>query len=154
EAAYWASALVSFAPVSQLLPFPHAVADRYLYFMLPGILGGILLVPSAIPRPDPGPRARAAIVTLLAALTLVFAFESHSRALLWSTPELLDAEAEHNFPNGRLARLSAARAAVARGDSDAAVAALEAARDRGGLHFLQLAGDPAFGPLRGDQRFR
>src|SRR5262249_48228763 len=63
-------------------------------------------------------------------------------------------EAERNFPNGRLARLSAARAAVAHGDADAAIAALDAARRRGGLHFLQLAADPALGALRRDERFR
>src|SRR5262249_51838857 len=28
DAAYWASVLISFAPVSQILPFPHPVADR------------------------------------------------------------------------------------------------------------------------------
>jgi protein O-mannosyl-transferase len=154
DGAYWASVLVSFAPVSQLLPFPYPIADRYLYFMLPGILGGILLLPRAIRFPAAGPRARAAILAPLAALALGFAFESHSRALLWSDPERLNAEAARNFPNGRLAKLSAARAAVARGDADAAVAALQAALGRGGLHFLQLAADPALGPLRGDERFR
>jgi len=49
EAGFWLFALVSFGPVSQIFPFLHPFADRYLYYILPGLLGGALL-----PAPDPG----------------------------------------------------------------------------------------------------
>ena len=43
EVAYWVWAMVSFGPVSQIFPFLYPLADRYLYFILPGLLGGTLL---------------------------------------------------------------------------------------------------------------
>jgi hypothetical protein len=43
EAACWVAAAAAFAPVSQLFPFLNPVADRYLYFILPGLIGGGLL---------------------------------------------------------------------------------------------------------------
>ena len=43
EAAYWAWAGISFAPISQVFPFLNPMADRYLYFILPGLIGGALL---------------------------------------------------------------------------------------------------------------
>src|SRR5262249_42793096 len=43
EPGFWALALASSAPVSQLFPFLSPMADRYLYFILPGLLGAGLL---------------------------------------------------------------------------------------------------------------
>ena len=43
EAAWWVLAAGSFAPVAQLFRFLYLMADRYLYFILPGLLGGALL---------------------------------------------------------------------------------------------------------------
>src|SRR5262249_11239915 len=43
EAAWWIAAAAAFAPVSQVAPFFFPMADRYLYFMLPGLIGGSLL---------------------------------------------------------------------------------------------------------------
>ena len=42
EGAWWVAAAASFAPVSQLFPFLIPVADRYLYFILPGLIGGAI----------------------------------------------------------------------------------------------------------------
>ena len=42
EAAFWVAAAASFAPVSQVFPFLNPVADRYLYCILPGLIGGAL----------------------------------------------------------------------------------------------------------------
>ena len=44
EAAFWLWAAVSYAPVCQIFPFVYPLGDRYLYFILPGLLGGVLLV--------------------------------------------------------------------------------------------------------------
>src|SRR4030095_15612344 len=42
ELAFWVWAGASFFPISQLFPFLYPMADRYLYFILPGLLGGAL----------------------------------------------------------------------------------------------------------------
>jgi hypothetical protein len=43
EAAWWIGAAAAWAPVSQIFPFLNPIADRYLYFMLPGLIGGASL---------------------------------------------------------------------------------------------------------------
>ena len=43
EAGFWLLAAASFFPVSQIVPLPFPIADRYLYGILPGLLGGLLL---------------------------------------------------------------------------------------------------------------
>ncbi len=40
EAVFWIWAVAAFAPVSQVFPFLYPMADRYLYFILPGLMGG------------------------------------------------------------------------------------------------------------------
>jgi hypothetical protein len=40
EAVWWIWAAAGFAPVSQIFPFLYPMADRYLYFILPGLMGG------------------------------------------------------------------------------------------------------------------
>ncbi|RIL02585.1 MAG: hypothetical protein DCC71_16185, partial [Proteobacteria bacterium] len=47
EAAFWAWVAGGFLPVSQVLPFLYPIADRYLYFLLPGLLGAGLLAARA-----------------------------------------------------------------------------------------------------------
>ena len=43
EGAWWLCAAVGFAPVSQFFPFEFPIGDRYLYFILPGLFGGVTL---------------------------------------------------------------------------------------------------------------
>ncbi|MCS5637065.1 MAG: hypothetical protein NZ990_11150, partial [Myxococcota bacterium] len=43
EAIYWLWAAAGFAPLSGVVPLPYPMADRYLYFILPGFLGALLL---------------------------------------------------------------------------------------------------------------
>jgi hypothetical protein len=70
EGVYWAWALLAFAPVSQVVPFTHPLADRYLYFILPGLLGGALLaVHTAILRQSR--ESRRAALQFATALTLI-----------------------------------------------------------------------------------
>ncbi|RIK96059.1 MAG: hypothetical protein DCC71_22720, partial [Proteobacteria bacterium] len=75
EAAYWIWAAASYAPVSQVLTFAAMMSDRYLYAVLPGLLGGALLAGrDAFARlPSPQLRRRAALAAGVAALALAVA---------------------------------------------------------------------------------
>jgi len=162
EAVYWVWAAAAFAPVSQIFPFLYPMADRYLYFILPGFLGAALLAlqslvmaraPSRLP---PALRAAAPRIGLALGTTLclLFALRSHARAELWRTPALLLVDAARNYPDGVSANLLRAKRAAREGDVDSAVSALRAARARGFTRFEQLENDPAYEPIRDDPRFR
>ncbi len=151
EAVYWTWAAASFAPVSQIFPFLYPMADRYLYFILPGLLGAVLLAARAL---FPGPRARRAGLVLAAVLCVVFAQRSHVRAEIWSNPALLLADAARHYPDGVSANVLRAKRAAQEGDAGRAVAALRAAQARGFNRFEQLESDPAFAEIRTDPRFR
>src|SRR5690606_36308301 len=59
EAAFWVWAAAALAPVSQVLPFQYPMADRYLYFALPGLLGALGLAARApLARALADPRRR------------------------------------------------------------------------------------------------
>jgi hypothetical protein len=153
EAAWWLWAAVSFAPVSQLFPFDFAMADRYLYLILPGLIGGVLLAaPGLLPlqtlTPAQRPAARALAVGLAVVVGLGFAVRSSQRAALWRSAGVLMADSIAHYPQGRLAYLAAARRARDAGDATGLARALRAAVD-GGFDLLpQLLSD--FGGARGD----
>ena len=155
ESAWWLWAAVSFVPVSQIFPFRYPIADRYLYFMLPGLIGATLLalgpLTARITRQGPWARGSAAVVGLAALLAL--GAHSHERARLWRAPVLLYHDAARNYPNGMTAHLLAAGTAAQRGALDDAVAELEAAQALGMDNYDGLLGDALFGPLRGHPRF-
>lgn len=46
QAAFRLLAVAGFAPISQIIPFTFPIADRYLYFVLPGLIGGSVLAPA------------------------------------------------------------------------------------------------------------
>jgi len=166
EAVFWTWAAASFLPVSQIFPFLYPMADRYLYFILPGLLGAVLWmlqswlhglpVPGDASRLPVAWRRRAGQAGLALALGLaaVFAVRGHERAALWRTPALLLVDAARNYPEGVSAHLLAARRAARLGDAAATVEALRAAERRGFNRFEQLQSDPAFAPVRSDPRFR
>ena len=160
EAAWWVFAASSFVPVSQIFPFLYPMADRYLYFILPGLIGGSLLAGRDLllrlhaRAPDLAAAAVRPLAIGALALALAFGLRSHARAALWTNPLLLLADAGDHYPDGVAANLLRARRAAQIGDVDAAVAALDAAIARGFNRFEQLEGDPAFAPIRSDPRFR
>jgi tetratricopeptide (TPR) repeat protein len=159
ELAFWVWAVASFFPISQLFPFLYPMADRYLYFILPGLLGAALFVgrdgwqrvADRVAAPTWMPRAAAA-----AGLALAVAFAAHSleRARIWSSPIRVLTDAASHYPNGRTARLVEARRAAQRGDPDAAIAALRRAWELGFNRYEQLQTDPSLASLRGDPRFQ
>jgi protein O-mannosyl-transferase len=168
EVAYWAWAAASFVAVGGLvLPLPFPMADRYLYFILPGLIGGGLLVGSeawerarawlAARGSDPGRlrsvASRAGLALAVAALS-TFAVLAHGRAEVWQSGFRMMADAEKNYPDGVAAKTRQATRAARAGDVDAAIAALQAAHRRGYNQLNILVTEPAYAVLRGDPRFQ
>ncbi len=157
EAAYWMWAAVGFAPVSQIFPFLYPLADRYLYFILPGLLGAVLLAGSDLLAGLSEPRRRVvgrAAMVLGVALAVSFAARVPSRAAVWRSNAALLADAARHYPDGKVANVLAAKRAAGRGDAVAAVAALRRAADRGYNRFQQLETDPSYASLRDAPAFR
>jgi hypothetical protein len=158
EAAFWVWGPAAFLPVSQLFPFLYPFADRYLYFMLPGLIGGALLLGQhlATTRLDPA-RRRALRVPALVAVALVcagFGFWSHQRAAIWVLEDRVLADAARRWPEGVPAGLLSARRAARAGDADTAVAQLERIRAQGWDYYNFLEKHPDFEPIRGTPRFQ
>jgi hypothetical protein len=158
EAVYWLWALISFAPICGLIPLPFPMADRYLYFMLPGLVGGVLLAaPDLLARiADAHPGTRRFLPQLLrvtAALWIaLLAGRSFERAHVWVSPGVLMADVERNYPSGTAAKTNRATRAALAGDAATAVALLEQAHARGynRLDHLLL---PSYARIQSDPDF-
>jgi hypothetical protein len=155
ELAFWVWAVASFLPVSQLFPFLYPMADRYLYFILPGLLGAALfaardVADRAAARAPWLPRVAAAAAL---ALGVAFGARAFDRAGIWASPARILSDSAEHYPNGRNARLVEARRAAQAGDPDTAITALRRAWLLGFNHYEQLQSDPALASLHGDPRF-
>ena len=164
EAAYWTWAAASFAQVSQVIPFLYPMADRYLYFILPGLLGGsYFLVREALAIAEGrlargnavAARSRLARGALVAGalLAVLFAWHSATRTPIWRSAILVDLDAARNYPDGITAHFMRARTAAQRGDVDAAVAALQRLADRNYYLFQFVEADAGLRPLHGRPQF-
>jgi len=134
EAAWWVFAAVSFAPICGIIPLPFPLADRYLYFMLPGLIGGSILAGNAwLAQRDPSQVAplQRGIVIVAMLLCLAFAIRSFDRATIWESPFRVMADAVKHYPEGVAAKTQGATRAAQFGDARTAVELLEAARARG-----------------------
>lgn len=152
EAAWWLAAAAAWFPISQVFPFPHAIADHYLYFVLPGLLGGSVL--ALAPRIESASRPqRHALAAGVVVVALLFGWHSSERAKLWKNDLLLSLDAAAHYPDGRNARLLRARSAAQAGDVGRAVAELRGAEARGMFEFRLLDVDPGLAPLRGRPQF-
>jgi len=153
EGAFWLGALAAFAPVSQLIPFYFALGDRYLYFMLPGILGGTALLAQGHLSAAPAGVRRVASLLAVSMLTC-FALLSQQRAGLWRDEFLLLADSASHYPQGGTAHFVRAVVATHRERPGDAIAALRASADRG-YHFMRsFDGDPMLAPLRPREDFQ
>lgn len=158
EAAWWIGAAAAFAPVSQwLVPFLYPMADRYLYFVLPGLMGGLALAL----RPRAG-SARAArlparapelVALALAGLALVFGVRAHERAAVFRSASSLLADAIRHYPDGTSARMERARMAAQRGDGAATARELRGVRPFA-LEMNALLSDPAIRGVAGHSEMR
>jgi tetratricopeptide (TPR) repeat protein len=153
EGAFWIGALAAFAPISQLIPFYFALGDRYLYFMLPGILGGAALLVQGRFSTAPETLQRVASVLAVSMLT-AFAVLSQQRAALWRDELLLLSDSAAHYPEGGTAYYVAAVRATHTGRPDDAIAALRVSVDRG-YHFMRPFGaDPLLAPLHSRDDFK
>ena len=151
EAAWWIGAAAAWAPVSQVFPFLNPIADRYLYFILPGLIGGAALWLDSGLRPV---ALRRAAVAATAALAVVFALASAERARLWRGETWLLLDAAEHYPDGATAHYLNARRAAMQGDAGAAVAELREAWARGLDRFFAFEQDPVLAPIRDTAEFR
>jgi hypothetical protein len=165
EAGWWLGAAAAFAPVSQALPFMFGMADRYLYFILPGLLGGACLAGGALWRrvaPRLSASGRAGLLVWLpraafaGALVWAAAFGLHAsqRAHLWRGGGYLLEDAAARYPDGAIGHYVRGVLALERGDPDSALESLRASAERGGTIAHPFFGDPWLLPLHGDPRFR
>jgi hypothetical protein len=157
EAGFWLFALVSFGPVSQIFPFIHPFADRYLYYILPGLLGGALLAGRELvwrSRPELRTGLERLAVAVGVALCLVFALRSHERAGIWRAPAFVLADAAAHYPDGLSGRLLRSKRAAQAGDAEQAATEIRGAMDRGYNRFEQLLQEPAYEPVRHTQVFQ
>jgi hypothetical protein len=155
-------AVASYAPVAQLFAFRFPIADRYLYFIIAGLLGALLVTLSpqlrtaleAMRRRSLPARPHALVGAALAlAILLGYGAHAHARARVWGSAEAIDLDAVANYPEGVTGQLYRARRAVAMGDADTAVEALEALVRLGSDNPMAYLTDPALQPLRGDPRY-
>jgi tetratricopeptide (TPR) repeat protein len=153
EGAFWVGALAAFAPISQLIPFYFALGDRYLYFILPGVLGGAALLVQGRFSIAPENVQRFASVLAVSMLT-AFALISQQRAALWRGEFLLLSDSAAHYPEGGTAHYVDAVRATHTGKLDDAIAALRASADRG-YHFMRAFGaDPLLAPLHARDDFK
>jgi hypothetical protein len=158
EAAGWIWTLAAFAPVSQIFPFLYPMSDRYLYFMLPGLLLAVCFAGSELLARIQGARERALVRQGLVAVALIvcifFGFRSAERARIWRSEDAVMADAARHYPGGVSDLFLRARRAASEGDAATTEALLRRASARGWDYWNVLLLQPAFAPIRSDPRFK
>lgn len=161
EAVYWLWAAISVAPLSGVLPLPYPIADRYLYFVLPGLIGAVCLAwrddgAPAIARlagADAGRLGGRLATILVVAMLLGFSLQTFRRAPVYRSADALMTDAELNYPDGVAAHTRQAGRAAAAGDVRGAIAHLRAAWGRGYNRVDHLIADPRYAILESDPDF-
>jgi hypothetical protein len=153
-------AAAAYLPVAQLFPFRYPMADRYLYFVLPGLIGAALVTLAPRLRGTLGVAAarglRAAPLALGAAAlvaTAAFGAQFHRRAGIWSSPEGVEVDAAIHYPEGIAGQLALARRLITQGDLPGAVDAIERAHARGHTNPSAFLHDPSLQPLLSEPRY-
>jgi hypothetical protein len=156
-------AAAAYLPVAQLFPFRYPMADRYLYFVLPGLFGaaavalGPRLARSLESARTRGWRAASAggVALLIggAALCVAFALRFHERAAVWGSPDRIEADAASHHPDGIHGQIVLARKRINAGDFDGAIDAIERARARGHSSPSAFLYDPSFQVLLQQPRY-
>ncbi|MCH2172252.1 hypothetical protein MK489_15810 [Myxococcota bacterium] len=164
EAAWWIFAAAGFGPISQLFPFLYPMGDRYLYFILPGLIGGTLLwgrdirqrfsLASSDRRRQLLHALTRALVFATCGVLAIFALRSAERAALWTNEQLLVEEGIRNYPKGEAALFKRACEAGRESDVDEAVSLLQAAADRGVNRFNDLPHLACFSSIRDAPSFQ
>jgi len=161
EAIFWVFAASSFVPVSQIVPFAYPMGDRYLYPILPGLIGGTLLAlrgPAAWLRqrnvlpPEALLRVGAAAAAILV-LTLL-AVRSHDRAPVFRTMRTMMVDAALHYPDGVQAHLLRGTRAAKEGDAEASAASYQRAVELGFSDLHSLTTSPSLARVRDHPAFR
>ncbi|HME71285.1 MAG TPA: hypothetical protein VKM54_15650, partial [Myxococcota bacterium] len=105
EAVYWCWALAAYAPISQVFPFAYPMGDRYLYFVLPGLLGAAWFwTRDVLGRVDAfqnrWAQLRQAGLIALVLLAAAFSWVSFDRARVWRSDLTVSLDAARHYPNG------------------------------------------------------
>ena len=149
EACLWVFAAAAFAPVSQIFPFVFPMGDRYLYPILPGLIGALLLAfrpgfDALATRLGPGARAALSRAGVAAALciALIFGAASRARAPVFADDLSMLIDAAKNSPDGMMAQLLRGHRAAREGDAEGATRAFERAVDLGFSDLQALLSHP------------
>ncbi len=162
EAVYWLWAVVSFAPLCGVVPLPYPMADRYLYFILPGLIGAVLLASVEVAERLGGllgggdvriRQLRGAELTLAGLLLFHFASATHARAYVFRSVDSFMADTERHYPDGAAAATRKASRAAREGDFPAAVQYVRAAQARGYNRLDHILQDPALSAMQGYPEF-
>jgi hypothetical protein len=156
EAVCWAWAAAGYAPICGILSLPFTLADRYLYFVLPGLIGVALIAAGELAQRLPlRPRTLALASGALASLLLLGAsVRSFDRARLWGEEHRVMFDAAANYPEGRAALLHRARGAAMTGDVETMLQSLERLSERGFTRLDQLLQDQAYAAYQEHPRFK
>jgi len=162
--AWWLWAAAAYAPVSQLLPFRYPMADRYLYFVLPGLIGAACFELRAARgravRARVGVGVGQARLASGALLGLAFAIvswnglRSHAQAEIWRGPFTVGRAAERAYPEGAPAYWMRAERAARRGEREEMIRQLRGAQQRGYDDFALTQRHPSFARYGLDREFR
>jgi tetratricopeptide (TPR) repeat protein len=143
----------------------HPMADRYLYFILPGLIGGSLLAAiefrarlcDAISEREARirwvPIATRWLAVGTALVVIAFGVRSHARAELWREEVLLLRSAALRYPDGANASYYRALLAAQRWDAETAVAELRTAAAKSLGHMVRFSTDPRFEPISREPAF-
>jgi hypothetical protein len=161
EAGWWLWAAAAYAPVSQVYRFLFPMGDRYLYLVLPGLIGGVVFaVRDAWPalagalaarglRLPARPHLLPAAAAAAGALAVAFGALTAAQARVWRSPSTISLATARNYPDGITAHYMRAVQAARRGDAATAARELRGALARGFDAFMELESDPTFTALRG-----
>ena len=162
EALYWVWAAVSFAPICGIIPLPFPMADRYLYFILPGLIGAVLFAGrdlfDAVMDKFGHNFEPLMLRRILAGLAIVWVlgnfFLVQERATVWRSGFTMMADAEKHYPQGMAAQTRIARRLALVGDAQGAVDALLAARARGYNRLDHLLNEQSYDRIRQSAEFK
>jgi hypothetical protein len=156
-------AAAAYLPVAQLFPFRYPMADRYLYFVLPGLLGAALvtlaprlrgsLAAAAARGLRHAPPALLALGAAAFVASAAFGAQFHRRAGVWASPEGVEVDAAINYPDGIAGQITLARRLITQGDLAGAVDAIERAHRRGHSNPSSFLADPSLQPLLSEPRY-
>ncbi|MCH2185882.1 hypothetical protein MK280_08420, partial [Myxococcota bacterium] len=161
ESVWWLWAAIALAPLSGVLPLPYPMADRYLYFVLPGLIGGTCFAWRDAVKPwldqslDSVARDRLknGLIVAFVLWLLWFSWQTYHQAPVYRSAEALMAEAERNYPEGAAAQIRRAGREAAMGNVAMAIQHLRAARARGYNRVDHLLGDRRYDSLRSNPEF-